>query len=140
MTRKSMIMLAAGVVAALGITGTALASDDDTSTRQGTAPANAVAGASTAPKDAAGSDSTGEIGPEQAAEIALDWTGGGRVTEIEREWEHGRPVWDVEIVKDGVEHELDVDRESGQVVKAEQESADDWDDDGDDDRGDDEED
>ncbi|MEV6814995.1 PepSY domain-containing protein, partial [Micromonospora sp. NPDC051296] len=41
----------------------------------------------------------------------------------------GRPVWEVEIIKGGTEHEIDIDRETGAVVKAEQEPVDDDDDD-----------
>nr|MDT0666509.1 PepSY domain-containing protein [Micromonospora sp. DSM 115978] len=64
---------------------------------------------------------------ERAVEIALATTGGGRVTEVEREQEHGRPVWSVEFVHGGFEHDVDVDRETGAIV----------DDDRDDDRDDD---
>ena len=73
--------------------------------------------------------------------IALERTGGGEVTEVERELEHGRPVWDVELVRDGVEYEVDVDRETGEVLRFEADGRDDDDDRGrggrDDDRWDD---
>ncbi|WP_239098636.1 PepSY domain-containing protein [Micromonospora qiuiae] len=61
--------------------------------------------------------------------------GGGQITEIERDRENDRPVWEVEIVRGDTEHEIDIDREAGQVVKAEQEPLDD--DTDDDDRDDD---
>ncbi|MFG3697662.1 PepSY domain-containing protein [Micromonospora sp. NPDC047620] len=80
----------------------------------------------------AGGDAVSE---QRAREIALARAGGGQVVEIEAEQEHGRPVWSVEIVAGQTEHEIDVDRENGTVVKAEQEPVDD--DDDDDDRDDD---
>lgn len=117
MNRKSMIALGIGAVAALGITGTALASDDDGG-RASQATSLPAATAAT------------QIGPERAAEIALERVGGGEVVEIEREREHGRPVWDIEIVKDGVEYELDIDRETGEIIKVERDDdsndRDDW--------------
>ncbi|MFF5219069.1 PepSY domain-containing protein [Micromonospora sp. NPDC000442] len=76
------------------------------------------------------------VSRERAGEIALAQAGGGRITETDRDEENGRAVWEVEIVNGGTEHEIDVDRQSGEVVKAEQEPVDD-DDDDDDDRDDD---
>ncbi|RIV36827.1 PepSY domain-containing protein [Micromonospora radicis] len=93
---------------------------------------------SAAPTDsgtpAAGADA---VSAERAGELALAHVGGGgRITEIDRDRENGRPVWEVEIVKGDTEHEIDIDRETGAVVKAEQEPVD-HDDDDDDDRYDD---
>jgi hypothetical protein len=85
-----------------------------------------------------GTASTDAFGAEQARELALRTAGGGQVTEIEREHEHGRPVWSVEILNGTVEHEIDIDRESGKVNDHEREAADDdRDDDDHDDRDDD---
>jgi uncharacterized membrane protein YkoI len=121
MTRKSVIALGIGAVAALAITGTALASDDD----------GGRAGQATSPPAATAAT---EIGSEWAAEIALERVGGGEVVEIEREQEHSRPVWSIEIVEDGVEYELDVDQETGEIIKVERDDdSDDRDDDRDDD-------
>jgi hypothetical protein len=39
------------------------------------------------------------------------------VTKVERETEHGRAVWDVEVYRSGVEHDIDVDRATGQVLR-----------------------
>lgn len=61
----------------------------------------------------------------QAVEIALGYVGGGRLVEVEPDHEHGRAVWEVEIAKGGVCHEVDVDRGTGAVVGAEQDSPDD---------------
>lgn len=60
---------------------------------------------------------SGAISAEEASRIALLTTGGGRITKIERETEHGRPVYAVEVQLRGVEHDLDVDRETGQVLR-----------------------
>jgi hypothetical protein len=65
------------------------------------------------------------VSAERAREIALERAGGGSVTEVEREQEHGRPVWSVEIRNGSTEHEVDVDRETGAIVKAGSERDDD---------------
>ncbi|WP_244891676.1 PepSY domain-containing protein [Micromonospora yangpuensis] len=100
-----------------------------------TTPAPTGTGSTGAPAGAA------EISRERAGEIALAAAGGGRITETESERENGRPVWSVEIVNGDTEHEIDVDRENGSVVKAEKEPVDDdRDHDRDDDRDDDDDD
>ena len=77
--------------------------------------------------DAVNSKRAGDdaVNSERAGEIALAHVGGGQITEIERDRENSRPVWEVEIVRGETEHEIDIDRETGQVVKAEQEPVDD---------------
>ncbi|GIJ06904.1 PepSY domain-containing protein [Micromonospora andamanensis] len=77
------------------------------------------------------------VSRERAGEIALAHAGGGQITETDRDREDGRDVWEIEIVNGGTEHEIDVDRQSGEIVKAEQEPADDDDDRDDDDDDDD---
>ena len=57
------------------------------------------------------------IGAAQARTVALRAAGGGRVTKVERETEHGRAVWDVEVIRGGVEHDIDVDRATGEVLR-----------------------
>ena len=47
------------------------------------------------------------IGAAQARTVALRAAGGGRVTKVERETEHGRAVWDVEVIRGGVEHDIE---------------------------------
>ncbi|WFE99890.1 PepSY domain-containing protein [Micromonospora sp. WMMD964] len=71
------------------------------------------------------------VDQQRAGEIALAEAGGGQIVEVEAEDENGRPVWSVEIVAGDTEHEVDVDRDNGSVVKAEQEPVDDDDDDDD---------
>ncbi|WP_433308818.1 PepSY domain-containing protein [Micromonospora sp. CA-269861] len=79
------------------------------------------------------------VDEKRAGEIALAKAGGGQIVEVEAEQENGRPVWSVEIVAGDTEHEVDVDRDNGSVVKAEQEPVDDDDNDAadDDDKDDD---
>ncbi|KWV34042.1 PepSY domain-containing protein [Micromonospora rifamycinica] len=140
MKRTSLLLAAAGGAAVLAVTGTALGVsaaerapaptpvagttaptpvDPGTATPSSSAPTGApTPGGSTAPATA------DAVSQQRAGEIALAKVGGGQITEIEREREAGRPVWSVEIVDGDTEHEVDVDRDSGAVVKSEQEKAD----------------
>ncbi|WP_320068674.1 PepSY domain-containing protein [Micromonospora sp. RTGN7] len=88
----------------------------------------------------AGPAAGGAVDERRAGEIALARAGGGRIVEVEAEEEDGRQVWSVEIVNGQTEHEVDVDRNDGAVVKAEQEPVDDDTDDTDDDTDDDDDD
>ncbi|BCJ64437.1 PepSY domain-containing protein [Polymorphospora rubra] len=126
MTRKMIIALAVGGVAALAITGTAIGAvaSDTGQDRKRT-----VAAAQTG--DAGTGAATDAVSAERAKEIALAEVGGGTVEEVERDRENGRPVWEVEIDQGTIEYEVDVDRQTGEVVKVER------DDDDDDDRYDD---
>ena len=56
---------------------------------------------------------------------AMLHAGGGRVTDVERETEHGRAVWDIEVQRGGVEHDIDVDRATGDVLRHRSEADDD---------------
>ncbi|GIM77926.1 hypothetical protein Aau02nite_78360 [Amorphoplanes auranticolor] len=62
---------------------------------------------------------------DAAKEIAVKAAGGGQVTETERETEHGRAVWDIEVQAGPVEHDIDVDRATGEVLRHERETDDD---------------
>ncbi|WP_422735331.1 PepSY domain-containing protein [Micromonospora sp. WMMD729] len=118
--------LAAATVAPTDDSATAAPATGDpssTGTPSGT-PTSSAPSAGGAPAGAA-------VDERRAGEIALAKAGGGQIVEVEAEQEHGRPVWSVEIVSGDTEHEVDVDRENGSVVKAEQEPVD-ADDDGDD--------
>lgn len=146
MKRTTMIAAAAGVTAALALAGAgigfaAAGSSSTPSGSSGPPGSSLVADATdTATPDNFLTDShfpetsldasppavaDGQITAGRASDIALGWAGGGRVTEIEAEREHGRPVWDVELVKDGVEHEVSIDRNTGAILKAERDDDDD---------------
>ncbi|GAA3336744.1 hypothetical protein GCM10020358_10490 [Amorphoplanes nipponensis] len=47
------------------------------------------------------------------------------MTDVEREAEHGRAVWDVEVRSGATEHEIDVDRATGAVLRHESGADDD---------------
>ncbi|KAB1160233.1 hypothetical protein F6X68_07740 [Micromonospora sp. AMSO12t] len=114
-------------------TGSSAPATSGAPTASGTPAAPSSPSGSAAP--ATGGDAVSE---QRAGEIALARAGGGKIVEVEREDEDGRAVWSVEIVAGQTEHEIDVDRGDGTVVKAEQEPVDD--DDDDDDRDDDDDD
>jgi len=130
--------IAAGAVAALAIGGAALAAGDDDPAVP-LLPNGDVAGASPrptfspsptdapSPSGSASPDATASASPDatapartasgisvdRARAIALRAAGGGRVTKIERETEHGRAVFEIEVSVKGVEHDLHVDRVTG---------------------------
>lgn len=67
------------------------------------------------------------ITAERAIEIATETVGGGDLVQIgidhdDRTWE-----WELELVADGTQHELDIDATSGEVTEHEQDSDDDQD-------------
>jgi hypothetical protein len=57
------------------------------------------------------------ISVDAAKAIAIRVAGGGYVESIEPETEHGRAVWDVSVIVKGVEHDVDVDRATGEVTR-----------------------
>ena len=62
------------------------------------------------------------VGRDQAVSIALARVGGGTVTNVESEWEDGRAMWKVRIVKNGVRFDVYVDKATGQVMRLRQRS------------------
>ncbi|MEU1887531.1 PepSY domain-containing protein [Micromonospora rifamycinica] len=155
MKRTSLLLAAAGGAAVLAVTGTALGVsaaerapvptpvagttaptpvDPGTATPSSSAPTGAPTTGAPTPGGSTAPATADAVSQQRAGEIALAKVGGGQITEIEREREAGRPVWSVEIVDGDTEHEVEVDRDSGAVVKSEQEKADadDRDDDADD--------
>ncbi|MEE6307370.1 PepSY domain-containing protein [Plantactinospora veratri] len=96
-------------------------------------PSGTPSGAPTGSPAPTGTAPAGAVDSARAVEIALASAGGGQLDEVEREQEHGREVWSVELVKDGREVEVDVDATTGEIVKTEQDDEDDEDDDRDED-------
>ncbi|WP_416901970.1 PepSY domain-containing protein [Micromonospora echinospora] len=163
MKRKPLIMAAVGGAAVLALTGAAIGTAAAGEQRAGRTTLTAATTAPTSPATPTTTPDGGAVTPtapaatsvpgspsgttppatgdkvdrKRAEEIALAKAGGGRVVEVEAEKERGRDVWSVEIVNGSTEHEVDVDRTDGSVVKAEQEPVDDDDDDRDDDDDDD---
>jgi uncharacterized membrane protein YkoI len=119
--RGASVLVIGGMAAVAIGSGVALASGDDA----GTPSRAAVAATPTkSPPSAAGlgqprpsASSSGAVGVAEARIIALRAAGSGRVTKVERETEHGRAVWEVEVISGGVEHDIHVDRITGAVLR-----------------------
>ncbi|MEV4708226.1 PepSY domain-containing protein [Actinoplanes sp. NPDC049316] len=118
--------LAVGAVAALALGGTALAAGaDDPSVPMlpngdVVTPPSLFSSPTPSPSvstPASSPSSSTAISLDAAEAIAVRAAGGGRVTKVEREAEHGRAVWDVDVVLRGVEHDIDVDRATGAVLR-----------------------
>jgi uncharacterized membrane protein YkoI len=114
--------LAVGTVAALAIGGTALAAGaDDPSPSQSVTDDRGVdllPDGDPAPSPTSiPQGSVLAVGVDAAKAIAIRAAGGGRVTKIEREVEHGRAVWSVDVLVAGVKHDLDVDLATGAVTR-----------------------
>jgi len=58
---------------------------------------------------------TSEISSEQAVEIAM-FVAPGRLVEVSRDWENGRPAWWIEIRYNGMVHEFYIDMETGAIL------------------------
>jgi uncharacterized membrane protein YkoI len=130
MKRTSAVLLASGALVA-AVTGTALAGgSDDVPRSRGTSPASASATPSpgtsaaspTVTPSADGTATTlpakGAVSSRRARAVALSHVGGGTVTKVEAETEHGRAVWSVRIVRDGVRYDVHVDTKAGEVTRS----------------------
>jgi uncharacterized membrane protein YkoI len=120
------VIATTATVAALLIGGTAIATaaTNDTSATATPRPVAVQDGSSTTTVPTtvpittpAGSTRAGELSRDEAAGIALAHVGAGRVTEIEREFEHGRREWKVEIVGRTGEHDVRVDATTGAITR-----------------------
>ncbi|WP_405140330.1 PepSY domain-containing protein [Sphaerisporangium sp. NBC_01403] len=63
------------------------------------------------------SSSTAAITYSQAIRIAKKRVPGARVTEVEREWEHGYRVWKVELKKRHAEYRVYISVKTGKIIK-----------------------
>ncbi|GGO23898.1 PepSY domain-containing protein [Microbispora bryophytorum] len=80
--------------------------------------ATAVAAAPAAlSSTASASVSQASVTRSQAIAIATRRVPGARVTEVEREWEHGYRTWEVELRKGHREYEVHVAIATGRIVK-----------------------
>jgi len=61
-----------------------------------------------------------EISSERAVEIAMS-VAPGRLVEVSRDWENGRPAWWIEIRHNGMVHEFYIDMETGAILEHEYE-------------------
>jgi hypothetical protein len=131
MSKFRVIALAAGAATLLITTGTAVAltsTDDPTPSRPAASVETSLTTESTDPTSGTTeptetSETTGPTAPaeatgrEQAIRAALASTGGGVVTQVERELEHGRAEWKIRIVKDGVRIDVRIDAATATVTR-----------------------
>ena len=145
MSKRFLLAAAAGVaLVAFGGTAVALAAADPSPSSTagtsagpsgvppvdlGTSAPSSSAPTST-PTSSAAPNADTAISVERAKEIALARTGDERVADVELETEHGRTVWEVETVAGGVETEVHVDAQTGDVTRERVDNDDDGDDDG----------
>lgn len=108
------------------------ATADDSPSRNGSvddsaSPSSSASSSSASPgaSSSRGATSVSGISVGRAKAIALRAAGGGWVESIERETEHGRAVWDVDVIVGGVEHDIDVDRATGAVTRHRVDKSDD---------------
>jgi hypothetical protein len=127
-TTGVLTLLAAG--AGLVLAGTADPVASPVSTANGAvlaAPSSPIATTSAHPTSStavAPAASASDISPDEAASIALAHVGAGRVREIEREFEHGRHEWKVEIVDGPHEHDVRVDATTGAITRTDRDDND----------------
>ncbi|SNY73902.1 PepSY domain-containing protein [Paractinoplanes atraurantiacus] len=147
---RTVVVAGVGVLAALGIAGTALAATRGESPARVAAalaetpsatPSDTTSPAPSASTPSGGATSSGSADPAAPAgatvdangarEIALRAVPGGQVHEVELDDDdNDRQVWDVDVHVGDVEHEIEIDPASGKVVQHETGDRDD-------DRGDD---
>jgi len=121
MTRTRVLagLLAGLTLAGLGTAATALGSDDPASTpapvtvvaqTRAATPADTSRPTTTAP-------ATDAVSADEAGARAVAHSGGGTVSTVEREVEHGRTVWKVDVRRDSLITEAHVDVATGTVTR-----------------------
>lgn len=144
MTRKLLVgAIAVGAFAVTAGTAVALSNQDDpTNTSSATTTSSSpfstessTTGSST-PSTESSPTSTGTNSPpstvpvdpvisrDEAIRIAQERVGGGDVTEVETELEHGRPEWKIELHVNGVEHDVRVDAQTGDITRVDSDDDD----------------
>lgn len=68
--------------------------------------------------------SEGILSIEQAESKAIESVG-GKVTKVEFEREKSGDIYEVEVISDGVEYDLDIDAKTGEVLRTEKDTDDD---------------
>jgi Peptidase propeptide and YPEB domain len=66
---------------------------------------------------APGNEGTAAISRDRAIQIAFDRIGGGKLDEVEHEFEDGRAAWKVRIVKDGIRYSVYIDKANGEIFR-----------------------
>ncbi len=65
----------------------------------------------------------GYIGSERATQIALENAPDATILSTKLDYEDGRMVYEIELIKDNVKYEFDIDAATGEVVKSDMEST-----------------
>lgn len=136
MTRKLLVgAIAVGALAVTAGTAVALSSQPDptntssqptttSSTSFTTSSSTGSSTSSSTPESSTGTSSPSSTVPvdpvisrDDAIRIAQERVGGGDVTEVENEMEHGRPEWKIELSVNGIEHDVRVDAQTGDITR-----------------------
>jgi len=120
-TRVLAALLAGLTLAGVGTAATALGSDDPATAAPVSVVAQTRAAASTGTPTSTSTSTPTAAGVTsvEAGSRAVTHLGGGTVTKVERETEHGRSVWDVEVRRDTRITEVHVDTATGAVTHVE---------------------
>jgi len=124
------LMVSAGTAWALGgnsdpaTTGASSTGVTSTSTPTSSSERTSTTSESPTTSGTAGVPAT-RLTADEAARLVKSRLGGGVVHEVEREVEHGRVEWKVEITKDGVTYDIRVDSLSGAVTRVDTDDRDD---------------
>lgn len=92
-----------------------------------TAAQSAPTGASDLPEDADLSSASPQVTPDEAIAAAQKEAGNGTVHAIELDYDRRDGAWqyEVKILKDRIDFDIDVDAQSGKIAKTEQDTTDD---------------
>ncbi|MFC4529558.1 PepSY domain-containing protein [Sphaerisporangium dianthi] len=109
----------AGVAVVLGTGAAASAASPGFSVPSGAASLTGATGSAAASAATASQGSATSLGItyRQAIRIAKKRVPGARVTKVEREWEHGRRAWKVELHKRGIEYRVYISVTTGKIIK-----------------------
>jgi uncharacterized membrane protein YkoI len=122
-TRVLAALIAGLTLAGIGTAASALGSDDPTSAA---APVTVVAQTSTTPPTSTSTSAPAAtdvaVTADEAGSRAVARVGGGTVTKVEREVEHGRTVWKVDVRRATRVTEVHVDVANGAVTRLEDDS------------------
>jgi uncharacterized membrane protein YkoI len=116
--RRTATTAAAAALTLLVLGGTAYALGTDGAPTVTAVPAASVTGTEVAVGTPTSSPTPTDdrIPVDRAREIAVAAVGGGEVTKIESEVEHGRLQWKVDVTGGGVAHDVRIDAATGDVV------------------------
>lgn len=116
-TRVLAALLAGLTLAGLGTAATALGSDDPASTPPPVTVVAQTRAATPASALMANAPAPDAVSADEAGARAVAHLGGGAVTKVEREVEHGRTVWKVDVRRDSRLTEAHVDVATGTVTR-----------------------